>query len=448
MAGVAALPDWLRRHNQLNFALIDQAMASGTTFAMNLLLARLLGIQEFGRFVLGWMAVLIAASLQEGLIISPMMSIGPSVAAAERGPYFTTVFCHQLAWAALSFLVLLGGVAGSAAIAPSWGIEDLALPLAAAAAAHLLQEFVRRYLYTRDRAPTALWIDAVYYLGRVAALLCLFGLGVVGTAAALWTMAGAAALSFALGFARFEPLRFSRASLSSVTLRHWRVGRWLGGSAILFWACNNFFILSAGALLGAWAVGAIKAAQNIMGLTNILYQGIYNVVIIGAAKQLQAGGGGALAAYLRQVAAGGSLAIVAIGLVAGAAPGLWLRLFYGEPYAVYGHLVQWYALAYLIGFLHVPLRVGLYVTENTRAVFLGYAAVAAFSVASAYPTIRLFGLNGAMAGPVAAETIMCIVLYPLLKRRLSGLAAEAGDAAPPFTRPSSYVLKKRKMEAR
>ena len=109
----------------------------------------------------------------------------------------------------------------------------------------------------------------------------------------------------------------------------------------------------------------------------------------------------------------------AIGLVASASPSTWLRLFYGDQYSGYGHLVQWYALAYLIGFLHVPLRVGLYVAESTKAVFAGYATVAVFSLASAYPLIGTFGLNGAMAGPVAAEVIMCVILYTLLRRRLS-----------------------------
>jgi O-antigen/teichoic acid export membrane protein len=413
------MTSWLRSHAQLNLALSDQAMVSGANFAMNLLLARHLGIEEFGRFVLAWMTVLIAASLQEGLIIAPMMSIGPTVPAAERGRYFTTVLCHQTFCAGAAFALLVVGVAASGSAVPSWHIDDLALPLATAAAAHLLQEFVRRYLYTRGAAPAALCIDAVYYLGRLAAVLCLFRLGPVTTSMMLWTIAAAACLSFAAGILQFGRLQFSSANLKSVTARHWRFARWLGASAIMFWACNSFFIFSAGVLLGAWAVGAIKAAQDVMGVTNILYQGIYNVVIVGAAKQLHSGGAVALRTYLRQVAVFGGIAIGAIGLVASTSPSTWLRLFYGEQYSGYGHLVQWYALAYLIGFLHVPLRVGLYVAESTKAVFAGYAAVAVFSLASAYPLIRTFGINGAMGGPVAAEVIMCVILYILLRRRLS-----------------------------
>jgi len=430
-SGATAI-SWLRKHARLNLALSDQAMISGANFATNLVLARHLGIVEFGRFVLAWMIVLIAASLQEGLIIAPMMSLGPTIAAAERRQYFTTVLCHQALWAALVFSLLLSGVSASGHLAPGWQIAGLAVPLAAAAAAHLLQEFARRYHYTNGAAPTALGIDAVYYLGRLAAILWLFRSGTAGVSAVLWTIAAAAFLSFLLGILGFGKPRFSSAHLKRVTIRHWHFARWLGASAVMFWACNNFFIFLAGALLGAWAVGAIKAAQDVMGVTNILYQGIYNVVIVDAARHFQSAGAQALKHYLQKVALFGAAAVGAIGLAASAAPSVWLRLFYGDQYAGYGHLVQWYALAYLIGFLHVPLRVGLYVVESTSAVFIGYACVAAFSLASAYPLIRSFGVNGAMAGPVAAETIMCVVLFVLLRRRLlarpaTGALSSAGN---------------------
>ena len=67
----------LTRYSQINWALTDQAMVSGVNFLTGIVLARYLGIEEFGRFTLAWMAVLLVNSLQSGLIVQPMMSIGP-----------------------------------------------------------------------------------------------------------------------------------------------------------------------------------------------------------------------------------------------------------------------------------------------------------------------------------------------------------------------------------
>ena len=58
-------------------ALCDQALVSGANFATNVILARALGIREYGVFALSWMAVLFVASLQWAFIVSPMMSVGP-----------------------------------------------------------------------------------------------------------------------------------------------------------------------------------------------------------------------------------------------------------------------------------------------------------------------------------------------------------------------------------
>ena len=74
----------LTRYSHVNWALADQAMVSGVNFLTAILLARYLGIEEFGRFTLAWMAVLIAYSIQYAMIIAPMMSIGPKQSAAER----------------------------------------------------------------------------------------------------------------------------------------------------------------------------------------------------------------------------------------------------------------------------------------------------------------------------------------------------------------------------
>src|SRR5690348_14255166 len=114
---------WLKRHTTFNLAMIDQTMVSGVNFCANLTLARYLGISEFGKFTLGWMAVLIANSLQEGFIISPMMSIGPAVSTTERPYYFATVLCHQAAMASAAFCLIFLTIALSGVFFPAWRVE-------------------------------------------------------------------------------------------------------------------------------------------------------------------------------------------------------------------------------------------------------------------------------------------------------------------------------------
>ncbi len=47
----------LAPHRTMNLAFLDQVMVSGANFLGGILLARLFGIYEFGRFTLVWMVV-------------------------------------------------------------------------------------------------------------------------------------------------------------------------------------------------------------------------------------------------------------------------------------------------------------------------------------------------------------------------------------------------------
>ena len=145
----------LERYSHVNWALADQAMVSGVNFLTGILLARYLGIEEFGRFTLAWMVVLFAASIQHAAINSPMMSIGPKQPEAEAPAYYGAVMVQQAVFGTLVFLLVWGGTSLSAGFFPEWRIEGLALPLACAAVAYQFQDFLRRYFFTRGRSAAA-----------------------------------------------------------------------------------------------------------------------------------------------------------------------------------------------------------------------------------------------------------------------------------------------------
>ena len=123
----------LSRYSHVNWALGDQAMISGANVLTGILLARYLGLEEFGRFTLAWMAVLFVNSLQHAMIIAPMMSIGPKQNPDEEPAYMGAVMFQQIAFSGLAFALVLAGVHLSTLAFPEWGVENFALPLASVA---------------------------------------------------------------------------------------------------------------------------------------------------------------------------------------------------------------------------------------------------------------------------------------------------------------------------
>ncbi len=71
------------------------------------MLARFMGLREFGVFALAWMSVLFVNSLQGALIIAPMMSIGPKQEEKDRPSYFGAVVFQELVLVSFCFVLVL-----------------------------------------------------------------------------------------------------------------------------------------------------------------------------------------------------------------------------------------------------------------------------------------------------------------------------------------------------
>lgn len=411
------------RYAHINWALADQSMISGVNFLVGILLARYLGIDEFGRFTLAWMVILFASSIQHATINSPMMSIGPKQSESESTAYFGAVIFQQIAFSCGACFLLFAGVKLSGIAFPEWHLQGLALPLAAAALACQLQDFLRRYFFTRGRPSAAFANDAILYLGQIFVLICVFLAfrDSMDTTKVLWVIAVMAAVAVAGGMFLVERVELNAAVLCSTACRHWHFSKWLTASAFLQWFGGSAFIVVAGALLGASAVGAVKAAQTLMGVSHVLLLGLENVVPAQAARRFHEGGKKALYDYLKRVATLGGGFMLALASIAAIAPDFWLGLVFGDQYIGYGYLLQWFAVIYLLTFLGLPLRAGLRAIERTQTVFWAYVSMALFSLVAAYPFVSHLGLSGVGLGLLVMLLISVIVHVYGLRRRLAQL---------------------------
>ena len=267
-------------------ALVDQALVSGTNFITNVVLARALGLRGYGVFALAWMAVLFVYSLQTAFIVTPMMSVGPKQETAKRPLYYGAVLLQEVVFAFICAVAVYIAVHLSATHFPKWDVHDLGAPLAFAALTYLLQDFVRRYLFSIRRAKLALASDAISYLTQLPILILMARGSHFSAQAALWVIAGTSLAGFAAGCYWFEPIRLESGSIREVFWRHWKISRWLAPSAFMQWSSGNLFLVAAPIYYGAAAAGILRASQNIVGVAHIWFLGLDNVVPVEAARQM------------------------------------------------------------------------------------------------------------------------------------------------------------------
>jgi len=394
------------RYSHLNWAVADQGMVSACNFTTTIILARFLGLEEFGRYTLAWTAVLILKSFQGVVIEAPMISIGPKQEADSLISYYGAVVVQQGAFCVVSFFFLWAAADAAAMLFPEWNIAGLALPLASAAVAFQMQDFLRHYFFARNRIVSAFALDALRYPGQVAVLFWLFHTVPMDSGRVLWVISAFALLAaLVFGAPLIRQLSWDRNTFFAVARRHWVFSRWLIASAVMTQIRSQIFIIGTGALVGASAVGAMKAAQTLMGVTNVVIMALNNVVPVRAARRFNIAGAEALKQFVIRVAFFGEFFVIAVVIAAFLAPEFWLWLAYGDEYAGYGILLQWIAVSELFYFPNMSVTAGLRAMENTRLIFYTSAISATTAVIIIYPLLSQAGIIGAVAGILVVNVV-------------------------------------------
>ncbi len=398
-----------QRYAHWNWALLDQALVSGSNFLAGILLVRYLGFEEYGRFVLVWMLIQFFASIQNALVVSPMLSIAPKISIYERSSYYSTTLIMQ---GGLIILIAVVGVVYfliPREFRPTSLPEDSILPTALCLGSVQIQDYMRRRLFAQMASRRAFFLDMVAYGAQLPLILIVLRAS-PSFENALFVTAGAMASSSLLGCRWLKISIVSKGNIAKTAARHWRSSKWLLGAAVLQWMSGNYFMVVAGLVLGPATVGAIRAAQNLLGLTHILFQGLENIVPGEASHRYQDGGSKALFRYIAKIAflLLTGTALVAAPVVILAEP--LLRLVYGTFDQSSADAIIWFVPIYLLVAIALPLRAALRTLEHTSALFIAYVISTAFALVVAEYFVRQYSVGGVMAGMLVVQIITTSVL--------------------------------------
>jgi O-antigen/teichoic acid export membrane protein len=389
----------IKRHRHVNWTLADQAVVSGSNFITGILLARFLGPESFGMFVLLQSIVLYFNSFQSALIFQPMMSAAPQMAELQRANYLHGVFALQLMLCGvLSLLVvMITTVIYTFNFHIHLGIDtNIIAATIAALLAFQLQDWQRRYYFVQEKPSSAFLIDTISYGGQVTLLGICYLNNVLNVATAFWIIAGASFAAFAVGFAR-DSLSPVFLHAQKVLKEGWRTGRdylvawqlqWLGTQGVL--------MFSAGAI-GAEPVGGIRAAQNIVGPINIIFLAMENVVPVVAAKRFSQKGITGLLAYLGRITAFGSALLIPVLLTLAIFASPIIEFLYGGSYVAYATLVIWQVASIFLQFYLRQVFFFLRTVTATGVIIRSGAIMSITAVVIAMLTVEQYQETAVMA---------------------------------------------------
>ena len=396
----------------------DQLVVSGFSFISGIILARFLGVVGFGVYSIAWLGVLIASSVNQPLIIAPMMTLSGKKSAEENKTYLQATIFKQLFFAAILSIVAFITVVIMSYVLKDWQVRSIMFAFPLAVFSYLLQDFFRRYFIIIKRPHMSILIDIIAYGGVIISAFLIHFFRSMDAQFILLLTALFFLYASLVALLSLKELKFNRKEIRAAITEHWSFSKWLTATAILQWFSGNLFIIAAGAILGPGAVGATRMAQNIVGITHVLFLGMENIIPARAATAQRTGGNDLLFRYLWKFTLQmGTITFILLGLIALFSRQI-IEVFYGESYLEYQHILIGFCMLYVVVFLGYPLRYAIRTLENTRLIFISFIISSVFSIACAYPVINEFGIYGVVGGLISTQLITLVIYMWSLKKEI------------------------------
>lgn len=396
-------------------SLLDQGLFSGSSFLLNILLARWLSKEAYGAFAVCFAGMLFLTGFHNVLLIEPMTVIGPSCYPDRLIRYFgAQLRTHLLIIGPLSLLALAAG--GLLMLSPARGA--LAPALAASAVglpSILLFYLVRRMCYVVQNPLAAVRASAVYGATLLLGAFAMEHVGRCSPGNAFLLMAAAGLLPCVL---ILRSLRIFPAGLqlrSSLPIRrvlaeNWEYGRWLVLTSSLSWMLVQAqTVLSAG-LLTLPVAGALRAMQLPSLVMSQLIAATALLLLPSISYEI---GRGDLARLHRKVLLS-TAALTGFGVAFVAA--LYLlsapleRILFGGKYAASAWLMPVLGLGPVFTGIASGLSYALRAQRKAKYELLAYTASTAVALTLALALMTRWGLPGAAVSIVAGSASLAIAV--------------------------------------
>lgn len=399
-----------------NIAYVDQALVSGLNFVTAIALTRTLGIEMFGIYTVLFVSILFISTIHHSVFAAPMMSNAPKMTdSVQRQNYYSTTHYTQIITCFIVTLsVYLIGYTIAAATRNDY-IFNYLLPFTLGVLVIPPQEWLRRYIFTEHHPSYALFLDIIKTVIQLGSILTLSYLNKLNIELALLSMAIASLTTYLIGLHQLK-LPFKHTGAIRTFLDNWQLGRHLLPTYLMDWVRTQGFLIIGGIFIGAQAVGAIRAAQNVVGPLNIIYQATDNILPVEGAKRLANLGRNGMVNYFKTTGLRSFLALLGLCIII-AISSQWLMGFlYGKSFERYNTLVIWQLVSLMLLFSY---RVGasfMRTANTTKPLMLSTAFSLIVLSSFIIPFSLAWGENGLMLSKIIAEVSAMIFLgYSILR---------------------------------
>lgn len=387
------------RINKKMLVLLDQGIFSGQSFIINIMLAHLLPIKEFGIFSSVILMCYLLVSITNSLVINPMQINLHKVKNRATYLMFGLTFQITLSIAILSIIGFSLRI-----FFPTEG-KSLHLSILLFAFSFLLYDYFRKILLAGDKLNECLTFDLIQVIFQVGLLILFSVIRVPSLSFLLMGLAIAYYPALLFSVMKAGIGKFNITAFKFYSYIHLKQGYWLLFTAIIQWMSGNFFTMISGLYLGLEALGAFRLVQSLFGLLNILLQTFENYVLPSAAR-LQAKSVNLSNTYIKKITYEAGIFFMFILLCLFLFSEQAISIFGGQKFLPFAYVVKLMSVVYLLIYISYPLRLRIRVTNQNKLFFTGYFLSFLFSVCSFHFFLKYGNLTGAAVGLMMNQLLL------------------------------------------
>lgn len=405
---------WNKWGIRAGLSIVDQIIFSGTTFFLNVFLARWLIPSEYGVFVIGFSIFIFISGFHQALILEPVSIIGSTRYRDKLNTYLAaTVWIHCVLTLIFSSVLLLVAIIMRLEKNSLFGSF---LGLGFTVPFILFYWFFRQVCYLQTKPSLALTSSLIYIFILFLGLITIYKMKWLSSFSAFIIM-GIASIGASLVFwnslkIKLIDLRWVKVKLTirNILSDHWRYGKWVIGSAFVSWLSYFVYLPLIGIFLGFASVGGFRAMQNTFLPIQKVLTALSVLFIPLAAKQRVIQGKGYLKRNLVRFTLVSILltSVYVVPVVLFGKP--ITKILYGAGYYVdFVQLLPWLGAVAIIESMGYGLGIGLKVLERSNSLFWAQLIGTIFTFSLGLYLIWKFGLYGAALGTFLALFLIMIV---------------------------------------
>jgi glycosyltransferase involved in cell wall biosynthesis/O-antigen/teichoic acid export membrane protein len=414
-------------------ALVSQALISGSNFVISICLARWLAPGQYGSYTLAISIFFFLSGFHNALLLEPMGVLGPA-SYPERLPVYLGKLV-RLHFAIASILMMLLAI-GAHVVPRLSSVNGLSATLWGACVSIpwiLFFLFLRQATFLDMRSGLAARSAAIY---AVAVLFVLFSLRFSGRLTPFTAFLTQAIGSFVAGIfliawirPRFKSSARDAVRMPTIWEQHWRYGRWIAVTTLVYWLSGQAFYFIAAALLKIEDVGTVSALQNFVAPLSQFITACSLLLLPWASARFARRDRSSFQRAINGITVMFVTAGVAYFLCI-VAFGRWLAFFfYHGKYGQAANLIPVLAVSTVLIAAAQGPAIGLRAMQAPSGIFTGYSAAAAFSLPAGFALTHYWGVAGTVLGIAASSfcffiTVICCYRLKLKRAGLRDRAEE------------------------